>query len=294
MAQWRSKVDITYTISGIQNKIAEWKEIGYDIGFVPTMGYLHEGHASLIQKAKEQNDKVVVSIFVNPTQFAPNEDLDTYPRDFEADSALCKNLGVDLIFHPTPQEMYPHMQAGDAGTLTTINVPTLGATLCGKSRPTHFGGVCLVVTKLFNIVQPHNAYFGQKDYQQLAIIKAMVRDLNQNVNIIGCPIVREDTGLAKSSRNAYLNPQERAQANVLNQSLTMAKNLIDNGATSANEVIQAIKNQIQTQPLAKIDYIQIVDATTLTDVTTIDSPAVIALAVFFGKTRLIDNVVVKE
>ena len=193
------------TISETREQVKEWKKQGLTIGLVPTMGYLHEGHASLIKKCREENDRVVVSVFVNPTQFGPNEDLEAYPRDFERDSRLCEELGADLIFHPEPEEMYhdPH---------AFVSIDLLSETLCGKTRPIHFKGVCTVVSKLFNIVSPDNAYFGQKDAQQLAIIRKMVQDLNYNIRIVGCPIVREPDGLAKSSRNTYLDPQERQAA----------------------------------------------------------------------------------
>ena len=195
-------MQVTKTIKATREQIREWKKAGYTIGLVPTMGFLHEGHASLIRKCREENDKVVVSVFVNPTQFGPNEDLEDYPRDFERDCALCESIGADLIFHPEPEEMYQ-----DACAYMSIN--TLSDTLCDKTRPIHFKGVCTVVSKLFNIVTPDNAYFGQKDAQQLAIIRKMVKDLNFDIRIVGCPIIREEDGLAKSSRNTYLNPKEK-------------------------------------------------------------------------------------
>ena len=192
-------MQIAYTIKEVREQVKAWKKEGLTVGLVPTMGYLHEGHASLIKKAVEDNDRVVTSIFVNPTQFAPTEDLESYPRDLEKDSRLCESLGVNLIFHPEPEEMY----APDF--CTWVDMDVLSKTLCGKSRPIHFRGVCTVVSKLFNIVTPDRAYFGQKDAQQLAIIRRMVRDLNMDIEIVGCPIVREEDGLAKSSRNTYLN-----------------------------------------------------------------------------------------
>ncbi len=211
------------TIKEVRELVKEWKKNGETVGFVPTMGYLHEGHGSLITKARENNDKVVVSIFVNPMQFGPTEDLDSYPRDLEKDSKFCESLGADLIFHPEPEEMYHE----DFSSYVDMSVLT--EELCGLSRPVHFRGVCTVVTKLFNIVQPDNAYFGQKDAQQLAIIKHMVQDLNMDINVVGCPIVREEDGLAKSSRNTYLSPEERKAALILSKTVKLAKELIDAG-----------------------------------------------------------------
>ena len=196
---------VTTTISETREQIREWRRAGFTIGLVPTMGFLHEGHGSLIERCRRENDKVVVSVFVNPTQFGPNEDLEDYPRDFAHDTALCESLGADLIFHPEPEEMYHDACA-------YVNIHTLSENLCGKTRPVHFQGVCTVVSKLFHIVEPDTAYFGQKDAQQLAIIKKMVEDLNFDIRIVGCPIVREKDGLAKSSRNTYLNKEERKAA----------------------------------------------------------------------------------
>ena len=208
-------------ISEVKEIVKEWKESGLSIGFVPTMGYLHEGHGSLIKKAKEENDKVVVSIFVNPMQFGPSEDLESYPRDIEKDSKFVSELGGDLIFNPEPEEMY------DEAFCSYVDMSVLTEELCGLSRPTHFRGVCTVVNKLFNIVGAHKAYFGRKDAQQLAIIKRMVKDLNMDIEIVGCPIVREEDGLAKSSRNTYLNEDERKAALVLSKSLNLAKDLAE-------------------------------------------------------------------
>ena len=208
------------TIKEVRELVKNWKKDGETVGFVPTMGYLHEGHGSLITKAREDNDKVVVSIFVNPMQFGPTEDLDSYPRDLEKDSRFCESLGVDLIFHPEPEEMYHE----DFSSYVDMSVLT--EELCGLSRPVHFRGVCTVVNKLFNIVQPDNAYFGEKDAQQLAIIKHMVQDLNMDVNVVGCPIVREEDGLAKSSRNTYLSAEERTAATVLHKGLTAGEELL--------------------------------------------------------------------
>ena len=270
-------------IDEVKEIVREWKAKGLSIGFVPTMGYLHEGHGSLIEKAKEENDKVVVSIFVNPMQFGPTEDLESYPRDIEKDSKYVEELGGDLIFNPEPEEMY------DEGFCSYVDMSVLTEELCGLSRPTHFRGVCTVVNKLFNIVGAHRAYFGQKDAQQLAIIKRMVKDLNMDIEIIGCPIVREEDGLAKSSRNTYLNEEERKAALVLSKSLKVAKEMLDEGCKDALKVCDAIVDFINKEPLAKIDYVKIVDSLTMQQVETIDGEVLVALAVYVGKTRLIDN-----
>ena len=270
-------------ISEVKSQIKEWKKAGYSIGLVPTMGYLHEGHASLIKRAVEENDKVVVSDFVNPIQFGANEDLATYPRDFEADCKLCDEIGADLIFHPEPEEMY-----GDA-FYSHVGVGTLSEGLCGKSRPTHFNGVCTVVTKLFNISEADRAYFGEKDFQQLSIVRRMVKDLNQNIEIIGCPIIREADGLAKSSRNSYLNPEERKAAVILHKALTKGEEMIRSGEKAAQKVISTITEIIESEPLSKIDYVELVDSEKLKPVDTITGPVLTAVAVYIGKTRLIDN-----
>ena len=274
---------ITETIDEAKEHVKEWKKAGYSIGLVPTMGYLHEGHASLIKRAVAENDKVIVSDFVNPIQFGANEDLATYPRDFEADCKLCDGLGADLIFHPEPSEMY-----GDT-FFSHVGVDTLSKGLCGKSRPTHFNGVCTVVTKLFNIAEADRAYFGEKDFQQLAIVRKMVSDLNYNIEIIGCPIIREDDGLAKSSRNTYLDQTERKAALILHAALTKGEEMVRNGEKNAKKIISAIKETIETEPLAKIDYVELVDSEKLQPVETIEGPILTALAVYIGKTRLIDN-----
>lgn len=274
---------IVSTINEVREQVKEWKKEGNTIGFVPTMGYLHEGHASLIDAARKNNGKVVVSIFVNPIQFGPNEDLDSYPRDLEHDAKLCEEHGVDLIFHPTPEEMY-----GD-NFYTFVDMDVLTKELCGLSRPVHFRGVCTVVSKLFNIVIPDNAYFGQKDAQQLAIIKRMVKDLNMPLSIHGCPIIREEDGLAKSSRNTYLSPEERKAALVLSRSLKLGKKLIEDGEKDARKVIAAIRGEIEKEPLAKIDYVEIVDWNTLEPVESTEGEILTAMAVYIGKTRLIDN-----
>lgn len=280
-------MDICYTIKDVRERVNDWKREGLTVGFVPTMGYLHEGHKSLMQAARANNDKVVVSVFVNPMQFGPNEDLESYPRDFEKDSALCESVGVDLIFHPDPEEMYAD------GFCSYVDMNGLTTELCGKSRPIHFRGVQTVVLKLFNIVKPDRAYFGQKDAQQLAVIKRMVKDLNVDTEIVGCPIVREADGLAKSSRNTYLNPDERKAALILSRSLKLGRKLIENGETDAKAVIKAITDSINTERLAKIDYVDVVDFDTITPVDRIGKSVLVAIAVYIGKTRLIDNFIIE-
>ena len=273
------------TIKEVRELVKEWKKNGEIAGFVPTMGYLHEGHGSLIIKARENNDKVVVSIFVNPMQFGPTEDLDSYPRDLEKDSKFCESLGADLIFHPEPEEMYHD------GFSSYVDMSVLTEELCGLSRPVHFRGVCTVVTKLFNIVKPDNAYFGQKDAQQLAIIKHMVQDLNMDINVVGCPIVREEDGLAKSSRNTYLSQEERKAALILSKTVKLAKELIDAGEKDADVVVAKMKENIETEPMAKIDYVKAVNGLTMQQQKEIKAPMLIAMAVYIGKTRLIDNLI---
>lgn len=279
---------IITTVHEMRQYIKEEGANGHSIGLVPTMGYLHEGHASLIARSAEENDVTVVSVFVNPTQFGANEDLDSYPRDLEHDCAVAEQAGAQVIFHPTAAEMYP------SGYRTYVNVEEITLPLCGKSRPTHFRGVTTVVCKLFCIVTPDRAYFGQKDAQQLIVIKQMVRDLNMGVKIVPCPIVRETDGLAKSSRNVYLNEEERRQALVLSQALTMARNLYENGEENAENLRQAMIEKIQSAPLAKIDYVELVDLESLQKVQTVEQPTLAALAVRFGTTRLIDNTILGE
>lgn len=279
-------MQIAYTVKEVREQVKAWRKEGLSVGLVPTMGYLHEGHASLIKKAVEDNDRVVTSIFVNPTQFAPTEDLEAYPRDMEKDSKLCETLGVDLIFHPEPEEMY----APDF--CTWVDMDVLSKTLCGKSRPIHFRGVCTVVSKLFHIVTPDRAYFGQKDAQQLAIIRRMVRDLNMDIEIVGCPIVREEDGLAKSSRNTYLNEEERKAALILSQSIFLGQKMVQEGETDTAKIKAAMVEKIQSEPLARIDYVEIVDGLSMQPVDTVQSPILAAIAVYIGKTRLIDNFIV--
>lgn len=274
---------IVNRIEDVRNTVKEWKKQGLSVGFVPTMGYLHDGHQSLIKKAYEENDRIVVSIFVNPMQFGPTEDLDTYPRDLERDSKICKDAGANLIFHPEDKEMYKD------DFLTFVDMNGLTEGLCAKSRPIHFRGVCTVVTKLLNIVYPDRIYFGQKDAQQLAIIKRMVRDLNIDVEVIGCPIVREEDGLARSSRNVYLSTEERKAATILNKSLSKAKTLIENGEKSSEVIINQIKETINSEPLARIDYVEVVDSLSMEKVKYIEKSVLVAMAVYIGETRLIDN-----
>ncbi|KEI05073.1 pantoate--beta-alanine ligase [Clostridium botulinum] len=270
-------------VDDVRKYVNKWRKKGLSIGLVPTMGCLHEGHKSLIDKAVKENDKVVVSVFVNPTQFGPNEDFNKYPRNLKNDMDICEKVGVSIIFNPNSSEMY----CDDASTY--VNVEKLTEGLCGAKRQGHFKGVCTVVSKLFNIVTPRRAYFGVKDAQQLAIIKRMVRDLNFNIDIIGCPIIREDDGLAKSSRNKYLSYEERRAAAILSKSLKNAKMSLKNGERDVNKVKNIIKNKILEESLANIDYIEIVDSVTLQNINTIDHDALVAIAVFIGNTRLIDN-----
>ena len=274
---------IIKTADEVRKIVKEWKRQGLSVGLVPTMGYLHEGHASLIDASVKDNDRTVVSDFVNPIQFAPNEDLASYPRDINHDSKLCEEHGADIIFNPEPEEMYDDMFC------THVDMDVLTQELCGLSRPIHFRGVCTVVTKLFNIVTPDNAYFGQKDAQQLAIIKRMVKDLNMDICVHGCPIVREADGLAKSSRNTYLSAEERKAALVLSRSIMLGKKMADGGEMNAEKITSAMKAEIEKEPLAKIDYVKIVDALTMQQVKTLEKPILCAIAVYIGKTRLIDN-----
>lgn len=282
-------MEIYNEIAKVRAKVQEWKRAGLTVGLVPTMGYLHEGHKSLMDAARKQNDRVVVSIFVNPMQFAPNEDFESYPRDLEKDAALCETAGVDLIFHPQAEEMYAQ------GFCSYVDMNGLTTELCGKSRPIHFRGVQTVVLKLFHIVTPDRAYFGQKDAQQLAVIRRMVKDLNVGTEIIGCPIVREPDGLAKSSRNTYLSESERQAALVLSRSLKVGRALVEAGETDASVVKDAITKEIEKEPLAKIDYVDIVDFDTITEIDKIDTKngsVLAAIAVYIGRTRLIDNFIV--
>ena len=274
-------MQIARTVEEAKQITRAWKRNGETIGLVPTMGYLHEGHASLIERARKENDRVVVSVFLNPTQFAPNEDLESYPRDFDRDCALCEKIGADLVFHPEPEEMYhdPH---------AFVNIDLLSSTMDGAARPIHFRGVCTVVSTLFNIMQPDNAYFGQKDAQQLAIVKKMAADLNFDVKVNGCPIVREADGLAKSSRNTYLSAEERAAAPILFKAIQKGQETIEPGMRAA-DLEAAMKDVLASEPLANTEYVTAVDALTMQPVETIDRDVLVARAVRIGTTRLIDN-----
>lgn len=279
---------IATTIAQVRAQVAAWKKEGLTVGLVPTMGYLHEGHASLVDEAVRQCDRVVASDFVNPTQFGPNEDLEAYPRDFDRDCALLEKHGCAMVFHPAVEEMY----APGAATYVEI-LSDMPKQLCGKTRPIHFRGVCTVVSKLFNIVTPDKAFFGQKDAQQLAIIRQMVRDLSYGIEIVGCPIVREADGLAKSSRNTYLSEAERQAALVLSESVFLGQKMVAEGETDANKIVAAMTEHIQAQPLAKIDYVSAVDGVTMDPVDRIAGTVLVAMAVYIGKTRLIDNFIVE-
>ncbi len=277
----RSPVDM-------QNTARTLRAGGKTIGFVPTMGFLHEGHVSLIRLARRQADVVVVSIYVNPAQFGPNEDFSRYPRDFQRDEKLCGDAGTDIIFYPTPDSMYEKDHS------VWVSEESLSRDLCGASRPGHFRGVCTIVAKLFNMVQPDFAVFGEKDGQQLRIIERMVRDLNFTVRIVRGPTVRETDGLAMSSRNAYLSAEERPQALCLRRSLDRAEELCRSGEHDSERIKAAMSELISHSPRAKIDYIGIVDDVTLEPVSRIEKPTMIALAVYVGKTRLIDNTVIRK
>ncbi len=276
---------LVQTINEMKKLSKEAIEKGKTIGFVPTMGYLHEGHLSLVKKARGDNDIVVVSIFVNPTQFGPNEDFNRYPRDLERDLRLLEPLKVDYVFYPSVEEMYPKNYS------VYVDEIELSKYLCGAKRPGHFRGVCTVVTKLFNIVKPTHAYFGQKDAQQFRILRRMVQNLNMDVEMIEMPIVRESDGLAMSSRNVYLNEEERKEATRLYKSLLKAKELVENGERDVSKIKNSML-EILNHPLLKIDYVEIVDEETLKPVEKIEGKVIIALAVFVGKARLIDNVII--
>lgn len=274
---------VVHTIAEVREQVKAWKAQGLTVGLVPTMGFLHEGHKSLIERAVADNDRVVVSDFVNPVQFGPNEDLEAYPRDLDRDSKLVSGAGANLLFNPSPEEMYYPNRT------TAITMATITEELCGKSRPVHFGGVCTVVAKLFNIVTPNRAYFGQKDAQQLLVIKRMVRDLNFDIEIIGCPIIREADGLAKSSRNTYLNPEERAAAPILHKALEAGRALAEAGEKNADVIKAKVREVLATEPLADPEYVEVVDLENVHPVATLDQPVLVAIAVRIGKTRLIDN-----
>lgn len=277
---------VVETISEIRKQIKDWRKQGYSIGFVPTMGYLHEGHLSLVQKALEQNDKAVVSIFVNPMQFSPSEDLESYPRDFNRDKELLEKTGANLIFYPGAEKLY------EDDFCTYVDMNRVSKELCGKSRPVHFRGVCTIVTKLFHIITPDKAYFGQKDAQQLAVIKRMVRDLNMDIEIVGCPIVREKDGLAKSSRNTYLSEEERRAALILSKAIFLGEQLVKQGERKASILKEKMKELIESEPLANIDYIEVVDANSIEKVEQLSGSVLTAIAVYIGRTRLIDNFII--
>lgn len=274
---------IVTTIDQLRAITRDWHREGKAIGLVPTMGYLHEGHRSLIDRSVADNDCTVVSVFVNPTQFGPNEDLESYPRDLNRDVTLVESAGADIVFHPEPEEMYFDDRC------TTVHVGGLGEELCGKSRPIHFDGVCLIVSKLLNIVTPDRAYFGQKDAQQLLIIRRMVRDLSFGTEIIGCPIIREEDGLAKSSRNTYLNVEERAAAVVLSRALSKGRARLEAGERNAQAVCDAVRAELAREPLANPEYVEIVSTDTVKPVAEVSGEVLCAIAVRIGGTRLIDN-----
>jgi pantoate--beta-alanine ligase len=276
-------LEFAKTVEAARRQAGAWKTEGCTIGLVPTMGYLHDGHASLIRRAAADNDKVVVSVFVNPMQFGVSEDLAEYPRDIERDGDVCRQNGVHLLFSPDAGELYPD------GFCSFVDMSGLTDALCGRSRPALFRGVCTVVAKLFHIIQPHTAYFGQKDAQQLAIIRRMTADLNLPVNIVGCPVVREPDGLALSSRNKHLNPAERKAALCLSAGLAEGRRLLENGETDVRRIKAAVRAPMEAEPLARVDYAELVDADGMRPAAAAHRPLLCAAAVFIGATRLIDN-----
>ncbi len=278
----------TETIREVREWTKSWTRQGLSIGFVPTMGYLHDGHASLIHQARRENDKVVVSIFVNPIQFGPNEDFEKYPKNLDRDKDICEIAGVDLLFVPSVSEMFP------SKNLAFVDILELGDGLCGAKRPGHFRGVCTIVAKLFNIVIPDRAYFGEKDAQQLAIIERMTKDLCFNIQIVSSATVRDRDGLALSSRNAYLSQRERDAAGVIPESLNLARKAVLDGEKDALIIKDMIFKKVTAEPLARIDYIEVVDAALLKPVPQISQLVIVAVAVFIGTTRLIDNFTVKD
>ncbi len=277
---------IAETAAEVRSLVSAWKREGLTIGLVPTMGCLHEGHASLVDQAAASCDRVVVSVFVNPTQFGPNEDFENYPRDFGQDCRLLEEHHADLVFHPAVSEMY------DADAATIVEVQSdMTKQLCGKTRPTHFRGVCTVVAKLFNIVTPDKAFFGQKDAQQLAVVRKMARDLSFGIEVVGCPIIRDSDGLAKSSRNLYLSPEERTAALSISRAIFAGQKLVESGESDVRVILDAISKIISEEPLAVIDYVSAVDGDTLLPVEVVRENVLFAVAVYIGKTRLIDNFV---
>ena len=281
-------MEIVRTVGEMKERARALRASGGVIALVPTMGYLHEGHLTLVRTARELADSVVVSIFVNPTQFGPSEDLATYPRDLERDVALLEDAGADIVFAPEAPDVYPQ------GFATVVHVQRLGEKLCGAFRPGHFDGVCTVVAKLFEVVRPDLSVFGQKDGQQAAIIERMVEDLGMDVQVIRGPTVREPDGLALSSRNGYLSDEERAEAPVLHAALEHARSLYDSGETDAAKVLEEVRAMIEAKPHAEVQYVSAVDWKSLDDVAELRAGTMLVLAVFFGKTRLIDNLVLGE
>lgn len=281
-------MEIVSAISELREQISEWKKAGYSVGLCPTMGYLHEGHASLMRNSVMSCDKTVASVFVNPIQFGPGEDLSTYPRDFERDCKVLENEGVDLVFHPKDSEMY------NENFCTFVDITTLSDTLCGASRPVHFRGVCTVITKLLNTVKPDKIFFGQKDAQQLAIIRRMVRDLNFDVDVVGCPIVREADGLAKSSRNSYLSEDEHRAALVLSRTIRLGQALVAEGERNSKALLDAMKENLRKEPMADVEYVEVVDGLEMQPVSTFKDGDLVAMAVRIGSTRLIDNFTVGD
>ncbi len=280
-------MDITRTIPETRARVLQWKKQNLRIGLVPTMGYLHEGHLTLLDQIKPHCDKLIVSIFINPKQFGPGEDLERYPRDFERDQGLLQQRGADLIFYPTEQEMYPDPY------YTYVQVEELGSVLCGRTRPTHFRGVTTVVAKLFLITKCDVAAFGQKDYQQALIIRKMVQDLNFDLEVLVCPTVREEDGLAMSSRNAYLSPEERKRAVCLYNALKKAEEMFRNGEIHAARLREEMKNVVLSVPEVHVDYLEVVDAETLEPLEKVDRRTLLAGALWLGKARLIDNIIVE-
>lgn len=276
------------TVREMQSYAESLRNSGQRIAFVPTMGYFHEGHLNLMREGRKRGDKLVISIYVNPTQFGPAEDLEKYPRNFDRDSQLARDVGVDVIFFPSNAEMYPEYYQ------TYVTVEDVTKNLCGMSRPGHFRGVATVCAKLFNMVKPHLAIFGKKDFQQLATIKRMVADLNMDLEIVGLPTTREKDGLAMSSRNVYLSPEERESALCLSRSLRQAQKQYEQGERDARRILESIQTYIESVPFTRIDYVKICDTTTLRDVNSLEKESVLALAVFVGATRLIDNHVFGE
>ncbi|OUM89681.1 MAG: pantoate--beta-alanine ligase [Bacillus thermozeamaize] len=283
----RRPMEVITTIEALRSRLAQERQAGKQIGLVPTMGYLHAGHLSLIRKAREECDCVVMSLFVNPLQFGENEDFDRYPRDFERDRTMAEEAGVDLLFYPSVEEMYPRR------ILTTVHVAGLTERLCGRSRPGHFDGVATVVSKLFHIVCPDRAYFGQKDAQQLAVIERMVEDLNIPVKVVGCPIIREPDGLAMSSRNVYLTPEERKAAPTLYQALQEGERLIRGGERNPNVVLQTVRQQIERAKVFRLDYLELLSYPDLEPLDAIGGKVILAVAAWLGRTRLIDNTIIE-